>query len=365
MEGQIIRKLWPFLTALFLVFGVFAVFAGDDGTHVTEEVPRVPRSPVQNLLANPSFEGSFNPYIPPFGHPDCPAGICQTAQMANGWTPYWKSHDPADDPWIFRMPEYKAAELNIPPPPRVRSGERAQQYFTFYSTHQAGIYQQVSVETGRQYCFTIWGHSWSSTDDNPQTSDNPLFQKIGIDPYGGTSWDSGDIIWGRPTEQYNEYDLFYVCTIAQANQLTVFTFSEPIWAAKHNDVYWDDAELMLYEPEMMIPQIEGISFLADVNDPNLVTRELAIIIPGDPWMSWNAQVESGGAIVPVLNTTAGTAADTLTITIDSTGLPVGSYSAEITITSTPLSAGSPATMPLTLVVAENIHFNGLAFLTSP
>ncbi|MGB3717831.1 MAG: hypothetical protein WA996_25725 [Candidatus Promineifilaceae bacterium] len=365
MEGQIIRKLWPFLAVFFLVVGVFAVYAVDDGTQVTEEVPRLPRSPNQNLLANPSFEGSYSSYIPPFGNPDCPSGICQTAQMATGWTPYWKSHNPADDPWIFRMPEYKPAELNIPPPPRVRSGERAQQYFTFYSTHIAGIYQQVTVEPGRQYCFTVWGHSWSSTDDNSQTSDSPLIQKIGIDPFGGTSWESGDIIWGRPTEQYNEYGLFYVCSVAQTNHLTVFTFSEPVWAAKHNDVYWDDAELMLYEAEMMIPQIDGISFLADVNDPELVTRDLVIDIPNDPWVSWTARIESGGTIVPTLSATGGTAGDDLMITVDSNGLPVGFYSAEITITSTPWLAGSPATIPLTLVIAAEIHFNGLAFLTSP
>lgn len=263
------------------------------------------------------------------------------------------------------MPEYKAAELNIPPPPRVRSGERAQQYFTFYSTHIAGIYQQVPVEAGRQYCFTIWGHSWSSTDDNSHTSDSPLIQKIGIDPYGGSSWESDDIIWGRSAEQYNEYGLFYLCSIAQANQLTVFTFSEPIWAAKHNDVYWDDAELTLYEPEMTIPQIEGISFLAAVNDPKPVIRELAINIPGDPWVSWKAQVESGGTIVPILSTTEGSAGENLTITVNSTGFDVGSYSAEITITSTPWLTGSPATIPLTLVVAADIHFNRLAFLTRP
>jgi hypothetical protein len=263
------------------------------------------------------------------------------------------------------MPEYKPADLNVPPPPRVRSGLRAQQYFTFYSTHAAGIYQRVSVELGRQYCFTIWGHSWSSNDDDPHTSDSPLIQKIGIDPYGGDSWESGDIIWGTPTEQYNEYGLFYVCSIAQADRMTVYTYSEPTWASKHNDVYWDDAELRLYESEMAIPQIEGVTFLAGVDNPASISREVIIDVPDDPWVSWSAQVNSGGVINPVLNTTGGSAGDTLIVTIDSTGLAVGSYSAEITVTSTPWLYGSPATVPITVIIASEIYFNGLAYLTSP
>jgi len=365
MEERIIRKLWPFLTAFILLIGVFAVYASNDGTIVTEDSPLEPKSPDQNLLQNPSFEGDYDSYVPQGGHPDCPAGVCQTAQMAAGWTPYWKSHDPLDDPWIIRMPEYKPAELNIPPPPRVRSGERAQQYFTFHSSHLAGIYQRVLVEIGRQYCFTIWGHSWSSTDDNPATSDNTLIQKVGIDPAGGTSWQSSNITWGAETEQYNEYGFFYVCSVAQSNYLTVFTFSEPEWAAKHNDVYWDDAILELFEPEMIIPQLDGITFIAEVDNPEQMSQEIQISVPNDPWVSWNAEIESGGTLVPTLSTTVGEAGEDLIVYVDSTGLGVGTYSAVLTITSTPNLAGSPAAIPVTLVVVGDLHFTGLPYLTSP
>lgn len=371
MERMIIRKLWLILAVLFLLFGVigvmgyFSVYASDDGTHVTEEIPPPPRSPDQNLLYNPSFEGNYSDYIPLGGHPDCPAGICQTAQMAAGWTPFWRSHDPADDPWIFRMPEYKPAELNIPPPPRVRSGERAQQYFTFYSTHAAGVYQRVSVELGRQYCFTIWGHSWSSTDDNSSTSDNTLLQKVGIDPSGGTSWESSNISWSFLTEQYNEYGLFYVCGIAQTNEMTVFAFSEPIWAAKHNDVYWDDAELVLYEPELTTPQTDGITFIAELSDPNVLSIEVAINMPDDPWVSWSAEIESGGTLSLTLSATNGAAGDELIISVDSAGLGVGTYAADLTITSTPYLTGSPATIPVTLIVVPGFHSTGLPYLTAP
>jgi hypothetical protein len=282
--------------------------------------------------------------------------------MAGGWTPYWKSHDPDDPPWIIVMPEYKPAELDLPPPPRVRSGLRAQQYFTFYTTHKAGIYQRVPVETGRQYCFCGWGHSWSSSDDDPQTSDSPLIQKIGIDPYGGDNWESENIVWGPVQEQYNAYGLFAVCTVAMADQITVLTYSEPIWAVKHNDVYWDDAELTLYEHDLEIPQIDGIRFLADVNDPRLMSQTITINIPDDPWVTWHAEVEDGGSVDISLNRTSGGFGDDLIVTVNSSGMPVGTFLGGVTISTTPELSGSPSTVPVTLVVAPEIYFNGLPYL---
>jgi hypothetical protein len=363
-DGRIIRRLWPFLAAAIILLGALAVYASDDGTPLKEEVQETTRSPEQNLLINPSFEGDYHSYIPPSSNPDCPAGICQTAQMSDGWKPYWKIHDPADDSWIFRMPEYKPADLFVPPPPRVRTGDRAQQYFTFWSTHIAGFYQRVPVQMGRQYCFTIWGHSWSSNDDNPFTSDNALFQKIGIDPSGGTSWESSNIDWGPTRQQPNEYDFFYTCSIAQSDHLTVFTYSQPEWAVKHNDVYWDDAELVLYEPDLEIPQVDGLSFVVDVDNPGQMSRELEINIPNDLWVSWNAKIENGGTIIPTLSSTGGIAGDNLTVHVDSTGFSVGTYQAELTITSTPYLTGSPATIPITLTVLGDFYFTGIPYLTS-
>ena len=49
-----------------------------------------------NLLRNPSFEGQYDSYTPPVVIPDCPWGICMSAQVAPEWTPYWRSHDEND-----------------------------------------------------------------------------------------------------------------------------------------------------------------------------------------------------------------------------------------------------------------------------
>ena len=263
------------------------------------------------------------------------------------------------------MPEFKPAELNVPPPIRVRTGERAQQYFTFHSTHQAGIYQQVPVEQGSQYCFKIWGHSWSSSDDNPFTSDNPLFQKVGIDPFGGEDWTSANIIWGPASEQYNAYGLFNSCAIAQSNQLTVYAYSEPEWAVKHNDVYWDDAELVLYEPAMVIPLANGIEFVADYGHPVVMSREVVIDIPSDPWVSWSAHLENGARLNPSLSATTGVAGENLTITVDSSGFGPGEYTVDLVITSTPHLNGSPTTIPVVLNVLADYGLIALPYLATP
>ena len=187
-----------------------------------------------NLLNNPSFEGHYSDFVPNPPIPDCPWGVCFSAQMAPGWTPYWQSHnDAVDEGWEMLMPEYKAATADFTNPPRVRSGQFAQQLFTFYATHRAGIYQQVyNVTPGQTYCLSVWGHSWSSHDDGTFTdpaNHGFLNQRIGIDPYGGNAWSSSNIVWTPPVTQYDEYGLFKLEVEAQSNTLTVFFNSQPLW----------------------------------------------------------------------------------------------------------------------------------------
>lgn len=232
MEDMMIKKIIPLLLALLLLTGVLTVLAGGNG----------------NLVENESFEGQYSAYIPPNGHPDCPAGICITAQMAPNWTPWWRSHDPNDPDWIIRMPEYKPADPIFNDPPRVRTGQAAQQLFTFFSTHEAGFLQKVPVFPGFTYQFQIWGHSWSAQDDDDAYSgpqDGKLYQKVGLDPTGGDDWQSNNIIWSGERMQYDTYGLFEISATAQAPTMTVYVYSRPNFAVKHNDVYWDDAKLVL------------------------------------------------------------------------------------------------------------------------
>jgi hypothetical protein len=324
-----------------------------------DDVPTDPCSAESNLLINQSFEGQYTSYIPPNGHPDCQAGVCTTAQMADGWSPWWrsKSSDP-DDTDV--NPEYKPAEA-VDFPNRVVSGERAQQYFTFYRTHEAGMWQQVSGLTpGTTYCFSIWGHSWSADDDDDALSGpayGVLQQKVGIDPTGGNDWQSGDIIWSAEREQYDVFGLFKITVEAQADTITVFTYSNPVWSVKHNDVYWDDAILSSVAspaPALVLSSVYH-AFWAEVGNPGILSAESVISITHGTTGTWSATLAPGGTFTPMLTPTNGNAGDALTITTDSTGFATGVYTATVTVTTDPSVVDSPGTIELELYVVEEIH----------
>jgi hypothetical protein len=332
------KKLLPLLLALFLLTGVIAVMAGG--------------SP--NLVQNPSFEGQYMAYVPPTPHPDCPAGICVTAQMANGWTPWWRSHDPNDPDYIIRMPEYKPADPNFNDPPRVRSGEAAQQYFTFFSTHEAGFLQQVPVISGADYLFQIWGHSWSAQDDDDAYSgpeDGQLFQNVGLDPTGDDDWQSDNIIWGTERLQYDTYGFFSISATAESPTMTVYVYSRPNIPVKHNDVYWDDAALFLMD--LPVNPL-AITLIADVDFPQSETYTVDIYWTGDPAIQWNAMLNPSGTITPLLSATSGQAGQPLMVTLESNGFPTGTYTTSLTLSANPAVPGSPVTIPVTMIVAEEV-----------
>ena len=317
-----------------------------------------------NLLLNPSFEGEYQSYRPPSGHPDCPAGICTTAQMANGWLPFWRSHNSADPGHIIRMPEWKPATSNFINPPRVKTGDRAQQYFTFYATHSGGMYQRVSnVTVGQSYCFSVWGHSWSSNSDGTAYTDpnnhGYLNQRIGIDPTGGTNWLSPSVIWTTPTTQYDNYAVFRLEAVAQSSSMTVFMHSEPLWAFKHNDVYWDDA--VLAQKAVTAPPSFSVNktwweFSSRADDPETHSADLVLLLNHAPHLTWQATIDPTSHFTPILSRETGTASDTaLTIRANTHGLAVGEHTARIFIVASDpnISGGRQmVTLNLDILAAE-------------
>lgn len=194
-----------------------------------------------NLLQNPGFEDGFYRWN----------GINEI-NVGHGWTPWWVD-DPNHDP-TYLTPEFKEA-LARDFPYRIRSGERAQQWFKLYSSFVAGVHQQVfNVTPGQNYRFTIWAQVWSSVEDNPATVStlpaNPHLQ-IGIDPTGYWNPYSADIIWSAEASMgqvIDRYGLLSVEATAQNNIITVFVRAIPEFANKHNNVYLDDAELVQVGP---------------------------------------------------------------------------------------------------------------------
>jgi len=183
-----------------------------------------------NLLANPSFE---EPYIEQ-GAPEL--------KVAEGWIAWW---DPRDT-----RPEYKPAtpENSANGPPRIREGERAQQFFNNWGKHTAGVYQTVSGLTpGAELRFSAWVQAFSSNENDFWHSAGKYRMRIGLDPYGGQDPESPDVVWsngGHAVEPYDEYEYLEVDTVAKSDRATVFVWGQAEWRLHHNNAYVDDARLV-------------------------------------------------------------------------------------------------------------------------
>ena len=206
-----------------------------------------------NYLTNPSFEGAYSDFIPlvDYQKDACKLGVCTTAQMPGGWLPFWKPQTDADPDWRNRMPEYKPVCPYEPCPftERLKDGAQALQYFTFFGTHEAGVFQKVdNIPANQALRFSVWGLAWSTNDDSP-TSDfpSPVNMRIGIDPTGGTNPYSPSVIWSGFANPYDAYQPFEVTAQAQGTTVTVFMWSAPTEQRKHNDIYWDGASLTNFD----------------------------------------------------------------------------------------------------------------------
>lgn len=199
-----------------------------------------------NLLTNPGFEGAFTMRPDPYwGGPLIPE-----LGMAEGWELWYdKDHrcppyNPGCDPNSYYLrPEFKGEEYTA----RVRSGGKAQKFFNNYGTHWAGFYQVAEVPPQSWVRFSIWVWTWSSELDVPDysfyTGDYRVY--VGIDPTGGTDWTSETIQWSPSTTRHDRWVQLEVAAYTESGHVSVWTRGAPVWPVKHNDSYWDDAELVV------------------------------------------------------------------------------------------------------------------------
>lgn len=325
-----------------------------------------------NLLANPSFEGDYPVYVMAApGHPDCqtwfddqPDQYCERVKLADDWHPYWLN-TPRTEVWMNIQPEY-VPSLPHEQPPRVRSGDKSQHYFSFWSTHEGGLYQQVSALENGRYCFSSWGHAWSSRETQPGWLSDPddhgeLYQRVGIDPTGGTDWQSPNVVWGEMRLQYDEFGLFSVEAVAEANTITVFIWSKANIPVKHNDVYWDDATLTLEQAAAVEPG--ALTSLVDVDEPMAVTHTIGISITSG--LTWTATLDPSGTLPAGLSQTGGSSSTDLALTFDSSGLMTGSYTTTVTVSVMPAVSGSPFAVPVALHVVPELYQTFLPAVIRP
>ncbi len=215
-----------------------------------------------NLLRNGDFEeGDPNQAWP---YQD---GIPEV-QVAPGWRAFFLDSPPSyvtspdycqgDARCAWGRPEFRDV-LARDYPYRIRSGQRAQKYFSWNRQHEAGLYQQVGgIQPGTRLRFSVWIHTWScmpapGTWNECRTtplsdSPAPMHIWVGIDPTGGTDWAAPTVVRSPEGNAWDQWTLFQVEAVAQSDKVTVFIHSRADWQDRlpriNNDVYVDDASLV-------------------------------------------------------------------------------------------------------------------------
>lgn len=190
-----------------------------------------------NLLSNPGFEGAFV--------------TAAVGTVAEDWTAW---HVPRQDDmanWQNAQPIYvssvDAAGLGITPRTRAgTSGSNSQIYYSFFETHDGGLYQQVQgLIPGQEYRFSVYVHVWSSTFEDPELSEDPgdVAVRVGIDPNGGTNGLSSSIEYSTPAVFYDTFRQYSVLATAESSTITVFIRSTVGLPVQNTYVYLDDAVL--------------------------------------------------------------------------------------------------------------------------
>ncbi len=188
-----------------------------------------------NLLTNPGFEGSFISF-----EGDTPR------EVAQGWAP-WHVPQTDDMPSYQNIqPKYQAA---APDASRIRNGSNAQMYFSFFESHDGGVYQSVTgIEPNAELRFSVYAYVWSSTYNDVNLSEDPgnVLLQVGIDPTGGTNGESNNIVWSVSAEQYDAYREYSVIATATNSTVTVFVRSIVAgFPVQHSQVFLDDAVLAI------------------------------------------------------------------------------------------------------------------------
>ena len=211
-----------------------------------------------NLLTNCGFEDGFRTV----------AGT-SSRSVAVDWEA-WNAPRTADmSDFQNVQPDYfasSAAAAQGAIPRNREGGSDAQVYFSFFATHDAGIYQQVSgIEVGTELRFSIYGYVVSTSLDDLNISENPggVSLSVGIDPTGGTDPLADTVIYSELAIFYDSFRQYNIIATAKSETVTVFVrtrISEPV---QYTYVYLDDAVLEV-TPESQTPTDEPTDEPTDV-----------------------------------------------------------------------------------------------------
>jgi LysM repeat protein len=320
------------ITAFILVCVLAAVvlFAAPGGAHAqTGEV---------NLLVDGGFEAP-----PTWPQQD---GIGEV-QVAPGWRAWYLDMPPhyvqipancnerSDGYHCYWMrPEFRD---NTSFENRIHSGVRSQKYFSYGRMHEAGLYQQVGgIKPGVTLRFAIYIQAWQCVNPDKclfgRRSDAPaeMHLRVGIDPTGGTDPFSPNIVWSPEQAAFDKWVEFSVQAVARNDTVTVFTHSRADWdwARADNDVYLDDASLVILsgsaaqsQPVAQVTSNASAAFSAkqllqrlkkyrslkwhpDCNTPSCYDVDIlgnsGILIPGKPIPASTPALAASSSVTPTV-----------------------------------------------------------------
>jgi LysM repeat protein len=283
-----------------------------------------------NLLVNGGFETGFNNV-----QGDQPRNVAQ------GWTPWNSPRTDSMPSFQNTQPKYIAASTAIANgvSPRIRTGNDAQIYFSFYETHDGGLYQRVTgITPGTELRFSVYAYVWSTTYDDPNQSEDPgdVAFRVGIDPTGGTDATSSNVVYSTPTVAYDAYRQASVIATAQGNSVTVFIRSSVGQPVQYSYIYVDDAVLA------------STSSAA----PTATNTRAAVVASNTPVpvQASNTPVRSTNTPVPAAtNTTAPVVASNTPVPVQASNTPVSVEPA----TPTPENNGGLLPTATSIAIATN------------
>jgi len=212
------------------------------------------------LLATPAYTEAQGPNLiqnPGFEQPYAILPNKENCAIAAPWVAWWIEGTQEEVSRGYRFaPEYKAATRSDVPGNRVRNGELSQQYFHSFGNFQAGVLQQVAnIPVGARLKFELWGMTWSCDSESrgncggaTSGDPSPMHFRVGIDPTGGGDVFSSNIIWSAEQNAYDSWHRFEVEAVARNSTVTVFVYTYPDYRSQDNNVYLDDASLVIVAP---------------------------------------------------------------------------------------------------------------------
>jgi len=215
-----------------------------------------------NLLTNPGFEDGFTSRSG-----DAPINV------ALSWEPWHVPRTSGMPSFQNVQPKYIASSAANAEGifPRTRNGSDAQIYYSFFDTHDGGLYQQVSGLTpGSEVRFSVYAHIWSSTFTDVDQSEEPgdVAFRVGIDPTGGTDGESSDVEYSTPAVFYDSFRQYSIIATAESDTITVFirsSFANPV---QNTQIYIDDAVLAVTSAPTVVPTDEPTDEPTNTPEPS-------------------------------------------------------------------------------------------------